>query len=158
MPYTLQVGDPQTEGMSQLQKSSPRSEGSDPTSGFPAQETCSRKTSSQNIWLWHPAGRPRGLLETETPLLKGTHRISHTASPSVEAVVWRVWVRPTCWSERDCQRGGKQLGVLLGTETPRKPLRTLLLLQWHQHQRVSFWNLPVGLNHQELTRPPAGWR
>lgn len=49
MTYTLQVGDPPTEGMSQLQKSSPRVEGSDSTSGFPAQETCSRKMSSQNI-------------------------------------------------------------------------------------------------------------
>ena len=147
MPYTLQVGDPQTEGMSQLQKSSPRSEGSDPTSGFPAKETCSRKMSPQNIWLWHPAGRPRELLETETPLLKGTHRISHTASPSA-----------TCWSERDCQRGGKHMGLPLGTETPRKPLWGLLLLWWHQHWKVPFWNLPAGLNHQGLTHPLAGWR
>ena len=31
-------------------------------------------------------GRARGLQETETPLLKGTGRISHTSSPSAETV------------------------------------------------------------------------
>ena len=61
-------------------------------SGSPAQASCTGKTSPQDIWLWKPAGltfrRVRGLWGTETLLLKGACRGSHTLGPRAEAVIW----------------------------------------------------------------------
>ena len=66
--------------------------GPSPTLGSPAQGSCTRKTSPQNIWLWSPVGltfrRARGLWEIETPLLKGAHRTSHAPGPRAEAVIF----------------------------------------------------------------------
>ena len=64
------------------------------TSGSPAQASCIGKKGPQNIWLWRPVGltfqRARGLWETETPLLQGTHKISHAPAARAEAVIWKT--------------------------------------------------------------------
>ena len=60
------------------------SENSKPQAGFPASSNWSK--SPQRIWLLRPAGfdckTSKGLEETESPLLEGTHKVSCTPVPS----------------------------------------------------------------------------
>lgn len=59
----------------------------------PAQGSWNRRMSPSNIWFWRSAGllcrRPGGLLKTETPLIKGVCKTSHTLSPRAKAVIWK---------------------------------------------------------------------
>ena len=56
-----------------------------PTSGFPTWGSGNGRRNSQRIWLWSLAGfdcrTSRGLGETETPLLEGTHKVLCTSGP-----------------------------------------------------------------------------
>ena len=45
------AGNPQMEAISQAQRSSTRSEESEPQMGSPAQGSCTGKMSPQNVWL-----------------------------------------------------------------------------------------------------------
>ena len=64
-----------------------------PTAGFPAQKSCTSKTSYLNIWLWWPAGPTVGSprrLEIKTPLLKSAHKISYAPGYKAEAIIWKA--------------------------------------------------------------------
>ena len=91
MTYILQDGDPQAEGISQLQNSSPRSEGSEshirlPSPGDLHQEDelpeyLALKSSRAYIWeSWRSIGN-------RDSTLKGHAQNLTTPSPSAEAVV-----------------------------------------------------------------------
>ena len=64
-----------------------------PTLGSLGPLSWTRKTGPQNVWLWRSVGitfgRARGLWQTETPLLKDAHKISHVLGPRAEAVIWK---------------------------------------------------------------------
>ena len=60
-------------------------------SGSTAQRSGTRMTSPQSIWNWRPTRlncrSPTGLVEIETSLLNGTHKISHAPGPRARAVI-----------------------------------------------------------------------
>lgn len=75
----------------------------DPTSDTRAQEFYTRQLSPQNAWLRKLTGLmskgPKKLLETETPLLKGSHAILLTQRPckiSTVCKLLRLFVKESC--------------------------------------------------------------
>ena len=71
-----------------MQKFSRKSEGSKPHTGLPIPGILHWGDKPlEHLALKASVGRPRGLWEIETPLLNGTHRISHTPRPRAEAVI-----------------------------------------------------------------------
>ena len=100
-----------------------------PTYGSLAHGFCPGKTSTWKPWLWRPAGinfrSHRELGETETPLLKGTHKISHPLGPRAEAVNWK---EPRSDSFADL--GGSPEEARSNWSSPWK----------QRHWQVPFWN------------------
>ena len=94
--------------------------GPSPMLGSPAQESCTRKTSPQSIWLWKSPGltfgSPGGLGEIETPLLKGTKNLTHSGTQGRSSDLKGAWVRPACWSWRVSLRQAATAAPL-GTQT-----------------------------------------
>lgn len=85
------VSDPRMGGISQSQRSSPRSKETElhfrlPGPGAP-------KGKNENTWLQQPMGftvrRFRKLKETDISLLKGSFKSSHAISLRAEAIVWK---------------------------------------------------------------------
>ena len=68
----------------------PRSEGSEPHIRFPSPKVPLLEKSPHSTGLRKPVGRPRGLWEIETPLLKGKKKIPHALGPRAEAVFNRI--------------------------------------------------------------------
>ena len=89
------MGDPQTGGWLQLQRFFPRKEEPKPHIRLPSlwvvhweddpPAHLALKVSSSYSW----EGRPRGLWEIQTPILKSTHKISHGPGPKSEVVIWK---------------------------------------------------------------------
>ena len=66
--------------------------GLSPTSGNPAQGSCTRKTSPQNVALKVSRAciqESQRTWEIETWHLKSEHKISHALSPNAQAVIWK---------------------------------------------------------------------
>ena len=63
-----------------------------PMSGSPAWGSGIGKRSPQSIWHWRSVGLEcrscTGLMETETPLLEGSHKVSHALGPRPRAKQW----------------------------------------------------------------------
>ena len=58
-----------------------------PTSGSSAWGSCAGKTALPQCLALKASRRGRGLWEIETPLLKGTHKLSHALGPRAEEVI-----------------------------------------------------------------------
>lgn len=84
----------------------------------PQAPQCWEETPRTSGFEGHQSLCKEELEDTESPYLKGAHRISHISSPSIaDSALKEPWVRPTNSSWRDSQRGRKQLGLALWTQT-----------------------------------------
>ena len=101
------------------------------------------------------ASKPKGTcvwerwrtIETQTPLLKGTRKLSRAPRHSTEAIIWGTWVRSTCWSWRSLLERQEATG------TPHRDIDTggshfeELVLPWgHWCWQVPFQSPPSRLN------------
>ena len=73
--------------------SPPGERGPGPVSGSLAWGSCTEK-SPLKLWLWRPQASllARGLWETETPPLKGAHKISYSGTQGQSSNLKRVWL------------------------------------------------------------------
>lgn len=71
----------------------PGKRGPGPVSGSLAWRSCTEKRPFK-LWLWRPQASllARGLWEIETPLLKGTHKISHSGTQGRSSNLKRAWL------------------------------------------------------------------
>lgn len=85
------VSDPHMGGISQSQRSFPRSKETELHIRVPGQGA--PKGTDENAWLQQPMGfivrRSRKLKETEISLLKDSFKSSHAVSLRAEAIVWK---------------------------------------------------------------------
>lgn len=108
----LQFSGSQTVRLSQPQKSSLKSEGSEAHKELSSTGLCTRKTSPQRVCLWKSEEltfrRARGL--SETPVWKDAWNLIFSESYNYRCSSWRnTWVRTICWSWRVPQRGRRLL-------------------------------------------------
>ena len=106
---------------SNCRASSQSTRGPSPTSGSPA-----RKTTLPEHWLWRPSRayfrQTQWAVETQIPLLKHAHKISHTPRPQGRnGNLKGVWVILTCWSQTASQRVRGELGLTLGQRHWQQP-------------------------------------
>lgn len=90
-----------------------RARGSDPTLSFPDQASCTRKTSTQKVWLWWAV-----MLELEgykkQTVLKGFKKNLTQPESQLRGNNFKeAWC--TCWSWRATWRGRMQQGLFLET-------------------------------------------
>ena len=73
--------------------SPPGERGPGPVSGSLAWGSCTEKCPLK-LWLWRPQASllARGLWETETPPLKGAHKISYSGTQGQSSNLKRVWL------------------------------------------------------------------
>lgn len=96
------------------------------------------------ITLTIQQGDPRAAVRS--PPLQA-HLEPHLRS-QCRAIVWRVWVRPTCWQRVEATGTPPGDRTLSGGHSG-----VLLLLWWHQHWQGHFGIFLLAWYHQGLTHP-----
>ena len=121
---------------------------------LPAWGSCTKKTSPSTFDFESHQGlrSPRGLWKIETPLLKGTHKISHVPGLRAEAVSWKA---PESDSPSDFENLPERQEATVAhpgdIDSSDSYFWEIILPHWHWCWQVTFWNPPCSLLASRLS-------